>query len=113
MQAESIVAESPLCSLSPNNTADIKEMTEIPTADGRPTLQTTHEGEHHGDHDSGNIQITRATYTFVLCAAVNSINLGYDIGASTSAGQLLQEDLQLTRVEREVFVGSLNFWAST
>lgn len=74
-------------------------------------LQKTHEGEHQGDFGDIPIQLTWATYKFALCAAVNSCNLGYDIGVSTEAGRLIQNDLDLTRVQREVFIGSLNFWA--
>jgi len=48
---------------------------------------------------------------FALCAALNSCNLGYDIGVSTHAGGLIQRDLGLTDVQRELFVGSLNFWS--
>jgi hypothetical protein len=76
-----------------------------------PKLQKTHEGEHHGDYGE-NIPITRSAFIFAMCAAVNSFNLGYDIGTSTSAGPLVQADMGLTITEREIFVGSLNFWAS-
>jgi predicted nuclease of restriction endonuclease-like RecB superfamily len=57
--------------------------------------------------------VTAATYRFVLCAALNSCNLGYDIGVSTDAGRLMQADLGLTNPQREVLIGSINFWAST
>jgi hypothetical protein len=53
-----------------------------------PKLSVSHEGEHHNDF-GGEIQITRSTYLFALCAALNSVNLGYDIGTSTSAGSLI------------------------
>jgi hypothetical protein len=76
-----------------------------------PRLQAAHEGDHSGDN-AGQVKITRSAYVFVLCAAVNSTNLGYDIGASTSAGKLIQKDMNLTRMQREIFVGSLNLWAS-
>jgi MFS family permease len=77
-----------------------------------PILYKTHEGEHHADFSGdGSIKITRSTYIFALCAAVNSCNLGYDIGVSTNAGGLIQKDLGLTDVQREVFVGSLNLWS--
>jgi hypothetical protein len=101
-----------------------------------PKLSVSHEGEHHNDF-GGDIQITRSTYLFALCAALNSVNLGYDIGTSTSAGsffkfvwlvfwcddsshklfffstgKLVQQDLALTMSQREIFVGSLNLWAS-
>lgn len=49
--------------------------------------------------------------TVALCAAVNSCNLGFDIGVSTSVGTLIQEDFNLSNIQREVFVGSLNFFA--
>ncbi|GAX25840.1 hypothetical protein FisN_6Hh122 [Fistulifera solaris] len=75
-----------------------------------PKLSVSHEGEHHNDF-GGDIQITRSTYLFALCAALNSVNLGYDIGTSTSAGKLVQQDLALTMSQREIFVGSLNLWA--
>ena len=72
---------------------------------------TSHLGEHHADQGL-TVPITRATYVFSLCAALNSVNLGYDIGVSTEAGRLIQDDLGLSRVEREIFIGSLNFFAS-
>jgi MFS family permease len=37
--------------------------------------------------------------------------LGYDIGVSGNAGILIQRDLGLTDVQRELFVGSLNLWS--
>jgi hypothetical protein len=78
-----------------------------------PKLQATHEGEYHDDYGSGTpVEITRAAYLFVLCAALNSCNLGYDIGVSTEAGKLIQDDFDLSRTQREIFVGSINFWAS-
>lgn len=76
-----------------------------------PKLYKTHEGEHHADFSGSGVKITRSTYLFALCAAVNSCNLGYDIGVSTNAGHLVQQDLGLTQVQREVFVGSLNLWS--
>jgi MFS family permease len=74
-------------------------------------LYRTHEGEHHADFSDGSVKITRSTMIFAMCAAINSCNLGYDIGVSTNAGGLVQEDLGLTDVQRELFVGSLNFWS--
>jgi hypothetical protein len=62
-------------------------------------------------HPPGII-ISAATYRFVLCAALNSCNLGYDIGVSTEAGRLLQADFGLSNRQREIFIGSINFWAS-
>ena len=56
-------------------------------------------------------RLTTATYIFAACAALNSCNLGYDIGVSTNAGGIIQRDLGLTDVQRELFIGSLNFWS--
>lgn len=77
----------------------------------RPTLNQTHEGEHHSDFGDQGVPLLRATKVFALCAAVNSCNLGFDIGVSTSVGQLIQNDFNLSDVQREIFVGSLNFFA--
>jgi hypothetical protein len=74
-------------------------------------LQKTHEGEHHGDYGE-DVKITHSTYIWTLCAALNSCNLGYDIGVSTEAGRLVQQYFGLTTIQREVFLGSINFWAS-
>jgi hypothetical protein len=63
-------------------------------------------------HHPPGVIISAATYRFVLCAALNSCNLGYDIGVSTEAGRLLQTDLGLSNRQREIFIGSINFWAS-
>ena len=76
-----------------------------------PTIYKTHEGEHSGDFSDHNLKLTRQTFIFALCAAVNSCNLGYDIGVSTNAAGLIQKEMGLTDVQRELFIGSLNFWS--
>lgn len=60
------------------------------------------------------VNISRSTYVFVLCAALNSCNLGYDIGVNTSAGRLLQDEdsLNLSQTQLEIFMGSLNLFAA-
>jgi MFS family permease len=75
------------------------------------TSYKTHEGEHGNDFSDASLKVTRSTYLFAACAALNSCNLGYDIGVSTNAGSLIQKDLDLTDVQRELFIGSLNFWS--
>jgi hypothetical protein len=75
------------------------------------TLKKSHEGEHRGDYSDTSLKLTKHNYIFALCAAINSCNLGYDIGVSTNAGPLIQEDFGLTNSERELFTGSLNLWA--
>jgi hypothetical protein len=57
-------------------------------------------------------KITRATYVFAFCAALNSAIIGYDTGVSTDAARKVQITFDLTDVERELFVGCLNFFAS-
>ena len=48
-----------------------------------PKLQKSHEGEHHGDFGDTDVPITHMVKVFALCAAINSCNLGYDIGTSS------------------------------
>jgi len=62
--------------------------------------------------DSRSVPISRSTMIFAMCAALNSCNLGYDIGVNTSAGKLLQESLDLTNSQLEIFMGSLNMFAA-
>jgi hypothetical protein len=58
------------------------------------------------------VTITRATYVFAFCAALNSAIIGFDTGVSTDAARKVQITFDLTDVEREAFVGCLNFFAS-
>jgi MFS family permease len=81
------------------------------SGDNRPTMYKTHEGEHHGDWSDSSVKITRSTYIFAAVAAVNSCNLGYDIGVSTNAGALIQQDFNLSDAQRELFIGFLNLWS--
>ena len=87
--------------------------TNLSRGEGAPTegLYKSHQGEHSGDYSDTNLKLTRQTYIFAICAAVNSCNLGYDVGVSTNAGALIQRDLNLTDVQRELFIGSLNLWS--
>lgn len=64
------------------------------------------------DAEEAIVLITRATMIFAACAAVNSCNLGFDIGISTQVGVLIQKDMNLSVTQREIFVGSINFYAS-
>jgi sugar porter (SP) family MFS transporter len=52
-----------------------------------------------------------AVYLYSFCAALNSCNLGYDIGVSTNTGPLLQTEFNLSDDQLELFLGSLNFWS--
>jgi MFS family permease len=75
---------------------------------GGAAAYEAHEG---GNISDSNLKLTRQTFIFALCAAVNSCNLGYDVGVSTNAGALIQNDMGLTNVQREIFIGSLNLWS--
>jgi hypothetical protein len=68
--------------------------------------------DDHHHHKGFAVAVTKSTYLFVMCAAINSCNLGFDIGVSTEAAKLIQKDLDLTNFQRELLVGSINFWAS-
>lgn len=49
----------------------------------KPSL--SHEGEHHADYNANtDIPIRKATKIFAMCAALNSCNLGFDIGYVSS-----------------------------
>jgi len=50
----------------------------------------SHEGEYHSDVSQGStpILIPMGLWIIVLCAALNSCNLGYDIGVSTDASKI-------------------------
>jgi len=76
-----------------------------------PAILQSHEGEHHGDFGGTAIPITRSVKVFAFCAAINSCNIGYDVGASTSIGRLIQKDWELSDEEREIFIGALNFFS--
>lgn len=60
------------------------------------------------------VTLNRATKLFAFSAALNSCNLGFDIGVSTSAGKLLQSEnsLHLSDAQISIFMGSLNFFAA-
>jgi MFS family permease len=50
-------------------------------------------------------------YIVAGCAALNTCNVGFDIGVNSPARILLQEDLQWEDWELEIFMGLLNFFA--
>jgi len=83
-------------------------------SNGETTLTTPPPAStyHYNDDASSALPITRSTVIFSLCAALNSANLGYDVGVSSVAGPLLQDsDMALSDVQLELFIGSLNLFA--
>jgi len=68
---------------------------------------------HHpaaSTHTAHNTKIPAATYRYCLCAALNSVNFGYDVGVSTAVAPKVQAAFQLTQGQLQLFVGCLNFW---
>lgn len=53
----------------------------------------------------------RLVYIFAGCAAVNSANLGFDIGITTDAAPEVQRAMGLSDNQTELFVGCLNAFA--
>lgn len=71
----------------------------------------SHEREHHGDSGSMEVPVSSSVRLYTMCAAFNSCNLGFDIGVSTNMGPLIQDDFDLSNLEREILIGCLNFFA--
>ncbi|KAJ1448742.1 general substrate transporter [Pelagophyceae sp. CCMP2097] len=53
----------------------------------------------------------RYVYLLAFIAALNSANLGYDIGVMSGAALYIDEAMELSEVQLELLVGTLNFWA--
>lgn len=74
-------------------------------------LFQSHMGELHNDHGGVEVPVSRNVYIFAFCAALNSCNLGYDIGVNTDAAPKVQQSMELSEVQLEIFMGSLNLFA--
>jgi len=53
----------------------------------------------------------RNVWIFAGCAALNSCNLGYDLGINSVVGPPLLEDFGLNSVELELFIAALDFFS--
>ena len=60
---------------------------------------------------SGEAKIPSFVYVNAVCASLNALNVGFDIGVNTPAALLLQQDLDLSDFQLEWFLGCLNFFA--
>mmetsp|Transcript_32199 Transcript_32199/g.45795 ORF Transcript_32199/g.45795 Transcript_32199/m.45795 type:complete len:163 (+) Transcript_32199:137-625(+) len=60
---------------------------------------------------SVELKHTNKIFLWSMCAAINSCNLGYNIGVNTVTSTLLQDYFDLTDIELEIFLGSLNILA--
>ena len=56
-------------------------------------------------------RIRKTVYLFTACAALNSVNLGYDIGINANATKLVQDAMDLTNEQVQMFNGCLNLFA--
>lgn len=100
---------------STTTTLHSQEFHRVPVIDPQQQQQQERQGPRTDNDTVGVVgvpYITASTWLYCLGAALNSCNLGYDIGVSTGAGPLVQDDLNLTTFQREVFLGSMNFWSS-
>lgn len=69
------------------------------------------EDTHTDNKRDTTVGITKWNYIWAFCAALNSCNLGYDIGVGTDVGLLVTQEFNLTTFEREAFTGSIDFWS--
>ena len=74
-------------------------------------VDRTEAGEFHGDTHDVKISITTRVYFYAICAAINSCNLGYDIGISAGAAKKVQTSMDLSGVQVQLFMQSLNLFA--
>jgi sugar porter (SP) family MFS transporter len=84
---------------------------EKPGSDDTDKSTASYTSSSRTANNSAPFPVTKATYLYAFCAALNSVNLGYDLGVSTNAGPLILDDFQLTTKQLELFLGSLNFWS--
>ncbi|KAL7530615.1 hypothetical protein ACHAWF_003453 [Thalassiosira exigua] len=55
--------------------------------------------------------VTRWNYVYALCAALNSVNLGYDIGVTTDVGLSVTKYFDLSVPQREFFTAGIDLFA--
>jgi MFS family permease len=67
--------------------------------------------KQYDDSSKNKPPISKWTKIYAFCAALNSVNLGYDIGVSTNAGPLIMDHFNLSDLQLELFLGSINFWS--
>ncbi|KAH6829056.1 Major facilitator superfamily protein [Perilla frutescens var. hirtella] len=65
---------------------------------------------HDSFQENGNINKSSSSYVIAcaIFASLNSVLLGYDVGVMSGAILFIQEDLKITEVQEEVFVGILS-----
>lgn len=69
-------------------------------------------GKTEKENAAGSAGVPLYTYAISLIAALNSVNLGFDIGVTSGVGLLVKEDLKLSDWQLGLFMGSLHFVAA-
>uniref|UniRef100_A0A7S2K9X8 Hexose transporter 1 n=1 Tax=Leptocylindrus danicus TaxID=163516 RepID=A0A7S2K9X8_9STRA len=78
---------------------------------GPPPSNGTPNANNCGDTIKKSEEVTPMVRKLTFCAALNSCNLGFDIGVYTGACTLIQDSVGLTDRELEIFIGSVNIFA--
>ena len=94
-----------------NDTSNAPDANESLREKETPLLQSHVDKTSDSFGDGALLNVSFKANLFSMCAALNSCNLGYDIGVNTGAGPLLQEALNFSDVEIEIFNGSLSFFS--
>ena len=68
-------------------------------------------GEEDRDGSLTSVPITNSTKLFAFCAALNSCNLGYNLGVIAGAAPLLQSTLNLSNMQLELFIGATDLFS--
>jgi MFS family permease len=79
--------------------------------EGSALLHRKPGGSGAGSAVGGSVGSKWPVLIFAGCAALNSCNLGYDIGVSGSVGKLLQEEFSLHNKQTGLFIGFINIWS--
>jgi len=74
--------------------------------------ETHKDSSNVGGKNHDDVPVSRWNYILALSAAVNSCNLGYDLGVGTDVGRLVQSYFNLSTFQRDIFTGSIDFWSS-
>ncbi|CAE8639657.1 unnamed protein product, partial [Polarella glacialis] len=94
----------PSCHIKPTVGQDVSEVSA--SKDARNEVSASKDGRKLPDGPP------LFMYLMAGCAALNSTNIGFDIGASTGVALLLQEEWQLTDGQVGLFMGSFSFVAA-
>ena len=81
----------------------------VQSQDGYPAYDAPVNQNAPTDGGNHNIALNNPPVWFVYivagCAGINSCNVGFDIGVNSPAGILVQEDMSLSDLQLEMFMG--------